>query len=173
MTCKKCKKESYFEELCQKHLKEYALKKIKKEIRIHQLFSPHDTFIVSHPFCETIVKEVVQGMPCTIKELGEGKEIVLWTMNDEIEQFLDAFFKNEPLPALGHEKNKIKLFLPLRDKEVAALASCFDISWTAPDRGAIGEMLENMSKDHPETEHSILKNIRELKKIFREKEEKT
>lgn len=170
-TCKKCDKRAFFEGLCKNHFHDYFIRKLRKEVRKEGLVKPHGTFIAPDTLCQEAFKEVVQGLPHELKEEGEGKRLWLWTMDDEIESFLDAFFSNRELPPLGHGDG-IKIFLPVRDKEVEAYARLKCIGWQAPDREAVGQMVEEMAGQHPETRYAISANLQELGKILQERKEK-
>ncbi len=162
MKCTKCKKEAYENGLCKSCFSRYIERKIRKELRIHKLIQRNDTLIISDPLCEYVIKRAIKEMPIKILKRGKGKKVLPWTTDDECHHFLSLFLNNKPLKNLGHGKD-VKLFLSLREAEVAAFAKAKGFKFPRPKKDTITTILDKLEKKHPQTKHSLLRSINDIK----------
>jgi hypothetical protein len=121
----------------------FVMIKIRKEIRSKKPISKNDRILVVDSFTESVLKDVIQGLPVKIvkksfpvnskifenKKLKEfvqknkiDKIVIPWTADDEIDYFVDGFFRGKSLKYLGHYGKFIKLFISVFDEEVVKLA---------------------------------------------------
>ncbi len=116
-----------------------------------------------------MLRDILGELPVEFVEQGDyDKEVIYWTMEDELEQFLDALFTGKPIGPLGHSPTRIKLFLPVRDKELEAFAAANGQTFPAKPRTKLAVLLGDMETKYPEVKFSLLKSISELKEAMQE-----
>src|SRR3989344_6951832 len=127
MPCANCSKDVYFDRFCKHHFCNIMEQRIRKEFRVNELVKKGDILVIKDPFCEQLAKKILKDLPVTIIKTAKtntknAKEIIPWTMEEELISFLESFLSGSNLPELGHTKKRIKMFLRLRHAEAKAFA---------------------------------------------------
>lgn len=165
--CTRCEGEEYHDGLCKSCFCEVIGKRIRKDLRNQQLIKKHDRLLVKDGLCKQIIREILGGLPVEyVEQAPYDKEILFWTMEDELEQFLDRLFTGKRLDPLGHFRSQIKLFLHVRDKELEVFAQAKHLNYTTPSRTRLAALVGDMEKKYPEVKFSLLKSIMELKEAM-------
>lgn len=173
--CLKCKRNVFMNGFCRQHFLENIEKRVKKEIRQNNLIDKDDVLSVKDPLCVYFIKNI--NVPVKIIKSSSkssrknAKEILPWTMDDEILLFLNAFFSKKSLKGiwLGQDSRKIKLFRTIRDAELSRYANLRGIRFSKKrgkaDRKIMDE-IDRLEKMHAETRFSILKSIEQILRII-------
>lgn len=171
MSCDDCAKEPYFEKLCKSCFIDQMEKRIRREIRMNAPIQKDETLIITEPLCETVIREIIQSMPVTITRdvHARGKRVLSWTLDDEIHHFLSRFLSGEESTGLGHGNN-IKLFLPIREKELEAFARAKGFSYAPKPKDKLRELVDKFEAKYPETKFSLAKSVEEIRKAMSLKE---
>lgn len=164
--CQKCSNPIYHDQFCKRCFCEVIERRIRKYVRLKELISKHDILVINNPLCEYLIKSIVQDMPVTIKQQGEGKNVLAFTMDDEIEWFLDIIFAGKDLEQEIKQQNKdIKLLITITDKEAQAFAQAKNIMFPQKQR-KYQTILEQLEQKHKETRYSLFKSVEGIKKIL-------
>ncbi|MBD3313483.1 hypothetical protein GF345_03505 [Candidatus Woesearchaeota archaeon] len=150
---------------CKKHFIENIERRVKRDVRQNSLIQKNEKLIVKDPLCRHFIEDVL-NVPVEIKRSGKGREVLLWTMDDELLEFLTALFRGRKhkRPA----KNRIRLFRTVNDRELEAYANLkrlkFSRKRTKEEKGILKE-IDRLEKEHKETRFSLLKSIEELNRL--------
>src|SRR3989344_2675091 len=168
MKCIKCKAKVLDDfDFCRGHFIENIERRVKKDIRQNNLIEKDETLIIKDDLSRYFLKNVI-NVPVKIVSSGKhDKEVLLWTMDDEILVFLDALFGRKKLKGsgIGIIKGRIKLFRTVTDRELEAYAKIKGIKFskkrTEKEKKVLAE-LDLLEKDHRETRFSLIKSIEEI-----------
>ncbi|MDP7323218.1 MAG: hypothetical protein QF632_00490 [Candidatus Woesearchaeota archaeon] len=144
---------------------EQIQRKIRKYVRLNKPFQKDDKIYVNSRFCKVLLKEILKDLPVTYvtTEKKANKVVIPWTLDDEINDFLQNIFQRKSLKT---NQKVIKLLKPITDKEAALLAEKKDCHFTPNKKDPeIKHMIENLQKDHPEIKHGLLKTASELRSL--------
>src|SRR3989338_7300928 len=172
--CQKCRQKAYFEGFC-----ELIEKRVRKHVRLSALIKKNDVLVVEHPLVAYFIKSIVQDMPVTIlktmpDETGDGKttkQVLAWTMDNELDAFLYQIFAGKDLVVEAqkeHEQNtqQIKLLVTLTDKEAEMFAQAKQIEPLPKKTRKYEALLQQLEQKHQETRYSLMKSVEELKGIL-------
>ncbi|MBI1970662.1 hypothetical protein HYS47_02870 [Candidatus Woesearchaeota archaeon] len=166
MACHICAQEEYYSGSCRSCFVKGIEKRIRKTLRLQGSIDRHDTLLIQDLFCQHVIQTILHGLPITIVQQGAGMPILPWTMDDEIDLFLDRLFNNQPL-APATERRVIKLFLGLTDKEYEAYAIAKGFTTIVKER-KYASFLNELEQRHKETRYTLIKTIDELQKVLRQ-----
>ena len=187
MNCYKCsgvgKNKSDNKFFCNKCFLEIIEKRARKEIRMHDLISKNDRILVINDSSiganlnKYFLKQIIKDPTITIKlkkitkydrnadydKKNEYTKIALPTLLDnEIENYLESFFKNKKGRFLHNGKN-IKPVIGITIDEAKTFLKIKKIAFKEPEnKGEIKKMLKRFEKKYPGTKFSILKTIRNI-----------
>ncbi len=197
--CHKCRKKTrYHADFCKTCFCTVLERRIKKYLGQHELIKKNDVLYVDNDLVEYFLKTLFT-LPLTIvrtltTNVVPNKRVLAWTMDHELEQFLDCLINKGTLP---REKKGVKFFLPVTRDELHAYARAQKLplsndlkpmpkkellkqSGLASIPGSGGaavplstiqtpaDILNELEKRHPETRHSLIKSIEQLKLILKE-----
>lgn len=168
MACSACTNNPYHNQLCEGCFIGLLERRIRKMLRSTGGVQKNDTLLIQDPFCEAVIRSIAPGLPFTVASSGHGKTVLSWTMDDEIEQFLDCLFLNKPIPH-GNNPAIIKLFLCLTDREYEAYARAKHTEPREIPSRKYAAFLDEFEKRHQETRYTLLKTIGELNSILHQK----
>lgn len=160
MSCLKCKSKIFMNGFCRKHFIENIERRVKKEVRQKGLIKRNENLIVRDALSRHFISNVL-NMP--VKTGKKGREVVLWTMDDEILNYLRAMFSRKKQKKLP--KSKIKLFRAVKDSELEAYARLKKLRFNkkrTEDEKTILKEIDRFDQKHRETRFSLLKSIEEL-----------
>lgn len=165
MRCVKCKANVLEDfDFCRSHFVENVERRVKKDIRQNSLIRKDETLLVKEPLSRHFLENVI-NVPVRIGK--KGREIILWTMDNEILVFLDALFSGKKVKGsgIGIKKDRIKLFRTVTDRELDAYTKIKGIRFskkrTESEKKILAE-LDKLEKDHKETRFSLLRSIEEI-----------
>lgn len=199
-SCHKCQKRTIFhDDFCKACFCEVLERRIKKYLGQRELIQRNDVLYVTDDLVEYFLKNLIT-LPITIvrtlkTNVKPTKRVLAWTMDHELEYFLDQLVNKGTIPT--KEKSGIKFFLAVTKAELEAYAQAkkLDLSedlkpepakeLTKPS-GLVGipgsggdfvqlntiqtpaDILNELEKRHKETRHSLMKSVEQLKMIMKE-----
>lgn len=185
MKCVKCGKKSQVKvqnlDACKSCFLKILQKRVRKEIRINQLIKKNDKIlIIDDGSAESksaifILPKILKDLPVNIEikkktyNIGEkisenyNKIIIPWNADKEGEYFLSCVFHNKEMLYLGHfekhNKNYLKIFLPVLEKEVQLYAEINKLDFKKTKRNSVEEeFLDKLEKKYPEIKFSLLRS---------------
>lgn len=167
MNCLKCNGKVFMNGFCSQHFAENIEKRVKKDIRQNNLIEKGKILLAKDPITVHFIKNVL-NVP--VKIVGSGrhdKEILLWTMDDEILYFFTNMFKGK-MRKESIQKNSIRLFRTVKDSELEAYAKLKGIRFSRKRAGQEKRILEELDKiegKHKETRFSLIKSIEEISSL--------
>ena len=163
MTCKNCKKRPYFNSKCKKCFANYFVKKVRKDIRLNDLFRRNDSVYVkdSKDASSFAAKWIIDNMFMPLNITKKGKQVVGASMEKQSSEFLGSMFKNK---ALAKSKN-IKLLSNMSEDEILAFARLKGYKGKAGKKDDIMQMVVNVEEKHNTTRAALYKAIEFLKKL--------
>lgn len=176
--CQKCRQKVYFEGFCEQCFCEVMEKRVRKQVRLQGLIKKNEVLTVEHPLVAYFIKSIVQDMPVTILNTmpkdGHAKHVLAWTMDDELDAFLEQIFAGKDLKeAVQKEQEQnimqIKLLVTLTDKEAEMFAKAKQIEELPKKIRKYETLLQQLEHKHKETRYSLVKSVEELKRILQEK----
>tara|TARA_Y100000310_G_scaffold327713_1_gene394515 strand:- start:1017 stop:1553 length:537 start_codon:yes stop_codon:yes gene_type:complete len=176
MLCSKCKKFkvkveiSHLGSLCSNCFSKIFEKRIRKFVRLGKVFSKNDRILVSDKLSEYLVKGIIKDMPVKmffrkfserfVKEKKVNKVVVSWTLDDELNQFLEKLLFNRSVKDVKY----VKLLKSVTDEEVEAFAKIkkikFDINKKNKD---ISEFISVLNKKYDDIKFGLGKSVEKLK----------
>ncbi|MFO8015587.1 MAG: hypothetical protein R6U32_00635 [Candidatus Woesearchaeota archaeon] len=188
--CIKCPKKAYHNNLCRKHFIQQIEARVKKEIRQKQPISRDDILIMTDPLSRHLLRKSLGGMPVRTaisgknlsrEEKERSKKVLLWTLDDEIIDFLMFFFGERPAPQEKGKMHKdrkrendegagtIRPFRQVKDDELEKYAGAAGIKFKKKKRSAreeeIKKAINRIDRKHKETRYSLLKSVEEMKAL--------
>lgn len=174
MKCFKCGKKADIEyqkhRICEKCFIYILEKRIRKFIRLNDVFSKKDKILIVGELAGYFIKSLLDKNPCEKtyrkrKVKGDFDKIVIeWTMDDEIDSFFYSWFngkKEKKFP-----KKYVKLLLPITDEEALKAAKILKIKFVPRKKNKdIKHIVDFMSSKYSETRYNIVKRIAELKEM--------
>jgi|GEM_PF-1556428 len=135
-------------------------KRIRKHVRLNKLLKKWDKILVKDAVSEHFVRKIVGDMPVRIVKKGKARKIVgIWTADDEI----DAFFKSIVGKKDKTDKRFIKIFTSVTDDELEEYCKTNNINFARRKKDkAIQELVESITKKHPDSKHKIIKSLERL-----------
>jgi len=199
-SCHKCQtRDVYFSDFCKQCFCELLERRLKKHHGQHGLIQKNDVLYVTNDLVEYFLKRLF-SMPLTIvrtlkTNMKPTKRVLAWTMDHELEYFLDQLINKGAIPA--KEKPGVKFFLAVTKAELEAYTSAKKIDLPEDLKpepakelikpsGLVGipgsggdvvplsqiqsplDILNELEKRHKETRHSLMKSIEQLKMIMKE-----
>ena len=165
MKCLKCNGKVFMNGFCKSHFIENIEKRVKKDIRRNNLIKKNETLVVKDPLCGYFISRVL-NIPVKMAEKGKGREILFWTMDDEVLAFLTALFSRRKMK--NGSKKIIKLLRTVKDKELEAYAKLKKIRCrikrSRKEKNILDE-IDRLEEKHMETRFSLLKSIEELSRL--------
>ncbi|MDP7323862.1 MAG: hypothetical protein QF632_03825 [Candidatus Woesearchaeota archaeon] len=176
MLCSKCKKFkvrveiSHLGSLCANCFCKIFEKRIRKSVRIDRVFSKNDRILVSDKLSEYLVKEIIKGMPVKIffRKLDDdfvkrekiNKVVVGWTLDDEVNQFLEKLLFNRK----SKEVKYVKLLKSVTDEEVEAFVKIKKIKFSLNEKNEdISEFISVLNEKYDDIKFGLGKSIKKLK----------
>ncbi len=196
MTCHKCKnKEQYHGDFCKPCFCELLERRIKKYLRQQEAIKKDDILVVDNDLVVYVLEHILT-MPVKIVRdaTQEGKKVLAWSMDHELEWFLESLLEKGCVPE-SHQEG-IKLFVTISKKELASYAAAKGIVLSGdlkpkpvrqdlihisgitsiPGSGvparadkkieSYADLLNELEKRHHETRPSLLKSIAKLQEIL-------
>jgi len=136
-------------------------RRVKKVLR-EKPFQRGERVFVTGNVAAFVIKRII-NMPLelvfTERTIEGEKAVVEWTLDDECVEFLermstDGQFKHD---------NQLKLFLHLRDSEVAAYAEMYGITFTPRKKNPLWTTF--LSQCEPDMMYNLLRNAEELREM--------
>lgn len=150
---------TFTEGFCQPCFKEAMQRRIRESLRSGQI-AKGEQLVIADEFCRAVLKDVLGGLPIALA--AEGRQVLPWTADDEIDAFLDALFHGKPY----QDEGNIKLFRKLTDAEAQKLAECYGTPWQQRLKQPAYARIEELAKKYPELKTSLLKSLEELKAVL-------
>ncbi|MFC1727927.1 hypothetical protein ACFLZ7_00495 [Nanoarchaeota archaeon] len=159
-------------------------KKIRKELRVNKLISKNNRLLVIDSLTEKVLKDVLKDLPVTIikksfpvnnkifenKKLKEfvkankiNKIVIPWSGDDELDYFIDGFFRGKGLKYLGHTGKFVKLFRPVFDKDIVKLAKSKNIIFKPKKHD---KFVEKVASKYDFAKNGLLNSIGQIKKFL-------
>ena len=165
MKCELCKKEATInlnKHFCNKCFFRVIQKRIRKYVRMNKLFKPKDKLVIKDELTYNIIKDITKDMPLTIKrqKTPKAKIITKWTMDDEINVFLNNFLLNKPTKKTTY----IKPLIIITDKEATTLAKIKKIRFIPNKKTELWKAIDKFSEKYPDTKYNLIKSIKALNK---------
>tara|TARA_B100001971_G_C18122316_1_gene500135 strand:+ start:277 stop:834 length:558 start_codon:yes stop_codon:yes gene_type:complete len=183
MLCKNCRKakaESNLKHLgllCDRCFSKIFEKRIRKYVRVNKIFRKGDNVLVSDELSNYLIKSITKDLPIKIyfkknintkniinkNKLNKKDKIVIpWTLDDEINSFLENLLFNK--------KNKgvkgVKLLKPVTDDEAKVFAKIKGLSFKENKKGEeVYGFLKVLGDKYPDIKFSLLKSVGVLEKI--------
>lgn len=199
-TCHKCQKKNiHYSDFCKTCFCEVLERRIKKYLGQHELIQRNDVLYVTDDLVEYFLKNLIT-LPITIvrtlkTNVKPTKRVLAWTMDHELEYFLDQLINKGTIP--HKEKPGVKFFLAVTKAELEAYTTAKKIDLpedlkpepikelikpsglvSIPGSGGDfvplsqiqnpADILNELEKRHKETRHSLMKSIEQLKMIMQE-----
>jgi len=139
-------------------------KRIRKHARLNKLFKKHDRILVKGSINKYLVPRIIKGLPCRIyykkpKKDRINKIVITWTLDDEINQFLQYVFTGKKAK---ENKLYVKILKPITDREAARFAKIKGLGFKPNKKNkAIQEFIGKMTEHYPDTKYKLFKS-REL-----------
>jgi hypothetical protein len=136
-------------------------KRIRKDIRINKLFSKDDRIYVKDPLCKFLIEKIIGTLPKTYvnSESLANKVIVKYTLDDEVNSFLEKFMFNKKVK----EVKGVKLLRTITDKEALLFAKYNSIEFKVNSKNkVITKMLDKLENLYPQTRFSAYKSIKSM-----------
>ncbi len=159
MKCVYCKNQVFIRNLCRKCFIRSFEKRARKELR--GKLTKNSKVYVKDKICRVFVKEL--NVPLKFVKQNYDFKFVLWTLDDECEDFLKRVFSNKSLKVKSIKK-EIKLFRTIPEDEVIAYGKLKGVTVKAK-KSSEREWLNEISEEYKETKFSLLKSIDEIKAI--------
>ncbi len=173
MICARCKRESKHE-ICDPCFLVVIEKRIGKDLREAGIRPGEKICIVddgSHLFAlsKHFLVQILGDMPYTLEVVYEdstystdAQSIVLpWDLDMECEHFIKGYLEGQP-EDLGNfwsgGKKHVKLLISVSDEECRRLCSILSVKYVERYKTRLGDFLDKLEKDHPETKHSLKKS---------------
>ena len=118
--------------------------------------------MIKNQFTESIVKEIVGGLPITIVRSGKHtKEVSDDCLDDEIREFLGKMFKGEEIKKIS-DHNTIKIFRTVKSDELVKYANAKGFEYIPKKTNDIDKIIQSLEKKHKETMFAMLKTMNEI-----------
>lgn len=159
--------------MCPSCFAEVIEKRVRKSLRDNNWLKPEDKILyiddgtmqsgVGIFFINAIFKNkpfnfsFKKGTTKSAARLSKGYDKVLipWSMDDEVEQYLDALFNAKKVPKTNH----IKLLINVSDEEIALFAKIKKIKGKQKAKTVLGKMLDNLEKRYPGSKFGLLRSV--------------
>lgn len=199
-SCHKCQtRDVYFSDFCKACFCELLERRLKKHHGQQGLIQKNDVLYVDNDLVEYFLKRLF-SMPLTIvrtlkTNMKPTKRVRAWTMDHELEYFLDQLINKGAISA--KEKPGVKFFLAVTKAELEAYTTAKKIDLPEDLKpepakelikpsGLVGipgsggdfvplsqiqtpaDILNELEKRHKETRHSLMKSVEQLKMIIKE-----
>ncbi len=171
MNCKKCSRPAkthlkHLGDLCAGCFAEIIEKRVRKSMRENSWIQRKNkvfivdngtiTFAVSKHLLENISKDLPMEIS-VVKEPCEGKVVIPWSLDNEIEGRLQELFGE------AEEKTQyIKLLKSVSDEEIITFAEVKQLKGTLPQKGILGRKLSEMEQKYPGSKFGLLKSFQNL-----------
>ncbi|MBW3017361.1 hypothetical protein KY316_03225 [Candidatus Woesearchaeota archaeon] len=164
MACQMCKTRPYFNSMCKSCFDSYFVKKVRKDIRLNDLFRRNDAIHVKEAkdAPSFAAKWFISNMQMPLKISKKGRQIIGTSIERECSEFLCSMFMNK---ALKNQKNTIKLLSNMSEDEIFAFAKLKGYKGKATKKDDIMQMVENIEIKHSTTRAALLKSVEFLKKL--------
>ena len=188
MKCYKCsgvgKNESDNKSFCDSCFCEIVEKRVRKEIRINQLYQRNDKILIidddsyKSAINKYILKKIIQDPTIKFgikkvrsfnetvdydKEKKYSKIAIPWVLDNEITSYLKSRFEDKKIETL-HSKKTIKPLVAITKEEAKTFANIRKLKYVKKDKKDDAEdMIDRFDKKYPGTKFGILKTIRALK----------
>jgi len=179
MKCIKCSKTAKIGlkhlggSMCPSCFAEVIEKRVRKSLRDNKWLKPADkavyiddgtlqaktgiylihTIFKNQPFNFSFKKGAIKSAARLSK--GYDKVLVPWSMDDEVEQYLDALFNAKKVPKTRH----IKLLINVSDEEIALFAEIKKIKGRPKKKSSLGKALDALEKRYPGSKFGLLRAI--------------
>lgn len=175
MKCFTCKKQAetalaHLEPLCATCFSRIIEKRVRKNARINKLFQKNDRILVLDDLSHHMVNAIVKDLPKKLfqrKRLDENfikknliKKIVIpWTLDDEINSFLESMLLSKKIKA----SNRIKLFKDTTEEELDLFCRFNKLKYKKNKKNKeIAGFLEESEKRYSGTKFKLLKSSERL-----------
>lgn len=161
-------------------------KRIRKYVRLNKLIKKGDKILI---FCDStynskntllLFDRIIKNLPIKIDTITDNYSIgqkvnqnkynsiiFSWTLDDEINYFLECVLNNIPPKFLGNYSIKdtryIKFLLPILDKESKDYAKINGLKCKARAKHPLSTLFDTMEERYPEIRYSIFKTSQQLK----------
>jgi len=188
MLCSRCNKKPVkarfpgTEPLCENCFCRQIELRIRKYIRLNEVFKKDDNILIFDKLSLFLVKRIIKGLPTKIflkkefidliannkkdkklenfiKDNKINKVVVPWTLDNEICSFLEEIFFDN--------KNKIdyiKLFTNVRKEEIRLFAKFRNIKFVGIETNdKLTELLDSLEKKYPDVKFGLRKSTERLR----------
>ncbi len=163
MGCKICGKNAFFERLCTPCFLRNIESRVRKELRLTKAVEKNKVLLIKDDLSRYFISSII-SMPIKVVKSGRhDKKVLPWTLDDEIEDFLERTFKGRQ--PKREDKNIIKLFRTVRYKELELFAKLKKIKLEKRKPTKLGKLLDSLENQHLETKFSLLKSVEEIKNL--------
>ena len=183
--CNKCGKNTvlYHRDFCRPCFQKIIEKRIRKYVRLNKMFSKNDNILVIGDLTEHLLKGILKDLPVNItkknfaspfskqvkdfaKKNKINKIVIPWTLDNEIEYFLDNWtHKKTTYDLFGEMKGYVKLFKPVMEEELEKFAKIKRIKFRAAKKN---HLLDKIEKQYPGSKFGMANSIEEMKGIFKQ-----
>ena len=186
MNCKKCGKKGdiKFVEgfLCSGCFLQIIEKRVRKYVRLNKFFSKGDKILVCDELSEFLIRDILNGLPIeivrrkvskndvfsdkTVLKLLKTKKITKvvfsWTADDESSGFLGGFLEGRL--ADSGDARFVKLLRNISEEDAAVFAKLNGIKFERSKFGRAHQLIEQISKNHPDVKYGLLRAGEKLDK---------
>ena len=169
--CIKCPKPAkislrHIKQVCPSCFSEIIEKRVRKAIRENKWIKRNDTvfvvdngslaFSVTKYLLESISKDLPMEIQ-TVKAPREGKVVLPWSLDDEIEGHLKDLFGEE-----RRQAKHIRLLKNVSDEEIQVFAEVKKLAGSLPEKSELGRKLSDLEEKYPGSKFGLLKSFQEL-----------
>jgi hypothetical protein len=151
-------------------------KRIRKYTRLNKIFRLGDKVLVRGDLSRYFIESIAKNLPIRSYFNGRGdknfikknkinKVIVEFTIDDQVNLFLESLFGNKSMKSI---KSNISLLKVITDKEAKLFAKIKKLKFKENKKNKnVQKFLDEMEKRDPGAKYRILKNINILKAILK------
>jgi len=179
MNCSKCNKKATIStpfgerDYCDKHFMEFIEKRIRKDLRTKQTLDVKKSYFIynnkSHKykitkhFLKNIFGDILKLKELTKENSKKQNVIIPRSLEDESDEFLDSFLKNNILK----EKKVINPLRTILEIELSEICRILKINYKSKKHN---ELVENLEQSYHGTKFSVMKSKNFIKKNKKIKE---
>jgi len=169
MTCVSCKKKADLKhetrDYCKSCFCKLLERRVSKYLRLNDIIKKDDILFIKDSVTEFFIGRIVKGMPLKIvhKKTKSAKEVLFWTLDDEVSQFVESFFSKD---FKLKTKKELTPLIVLRDDELKHYASFKGLTLNLNKKPNIYTSLKKLEESYPELFFSVNRSIKELRSVL-------
>ncbi len=144
-------------------------KRIRRYARINKLFRKNQKILVKGALNRYFVSRIIKNLKCKIyyqQARGVNKIVIPWTLDDEINLFLNEFLTGKKTK---QNPKHIKLLKVITDKEAARFAKLNKLRFVPNKKNKdVQKFIEKMTERYSDTKYKLYKSSEVLKCILKQ-----